>query len=77
MGKMNKLSPSEVAETAGCAMVLVNMFVATPMLLILLYAVMVASDMPTWAWGLYWVFVPVQFLAAGLISASFAFKHKN
>jgi hypothetical protein len=37
--------------------------VTSPIWLVLLFALMQANDMPTWAWVLYWVYVPCQMVA--------------
>lgn len=45
-------------DLGGCVVTIWALFVTTPIWLVLMFAMMQASDMPTWAWVLYWVYLP-------------------
>lgn len=43
-----------------------SLFVTTPMWLVLVFSLMSANEMPTWAWTLYWCYVPCSILGVVL-----------
>lgn len=53
----------------GCVLSIWHLIVTGPMWLILLFAIMSANDMPTWAWVLYWVYVPSSIIGIILAGA--------
>lgn len=46
----------------GCALVIWHAFVTTPMWLTLVFAIMQANEMPSWAWALYFCYVPASII---------------
>jgi hypothetical protein len=46
----------------GCVVGMWAMFVTTPMYLAILFSLMTATNQPTWAWVLFWCYVPAQLL---------------
>lgn len=53
-----KWTSKDTGMLMGCAFAMLRVAVCLPMYLILVFALMQANDMPTWAWVLYWAYVP-------------------
>lgn len=71
------VSEKDQENYVGCAAVIWQLVVTSPMWLVLLFAMMSQKDMPVYAWVLYWAYVPahvVGVLMAGLVRLLLAAK---
>ena len=46
----------------GCLIAVLALFIQLPLFCALIYAVLEASAAPTWAWAIFWAYVPVCFI---------------
>ncbi len=69
MSKKDTVSPD---DALGCGLSMWSLCVTSPMYLVLMFAILQMNSTPTWAWVLYWVYVPsvlIGSLLAGLFRA--------
>jgi len=55
-------------DKAGCLCGVAQLFIIQPMWFALLWVLLTGVGAPTWAWGIYWAYVPVCVLV-GLATA--------
>ena len=64
---MNTMTKKHAKVTVGCVTVLLSLGVALPIWFILLYHLLVKAEAESWAWSVYWIYVPSR-LVAGLLA---------
>ena len=60
---MTGLTKDESKALGGCLLTLYGVLVLGPAYLILMFAILMACDVPVWAWVLYWCYAPLYMLA--------------
>ena len=56
---MSDMTPK---QAVGCALIFPHILVLLPAWFALLFWVLSATDAPTWAWGIYWAYMPTSFI---------------
>lgn len=59
---------SEAEQIVGCASAMWSLCVTCPMWLVLLFTILSSIDVPSYAWVLFWCYLPAHIVASVMIS---------
>ena len=50
----------DIVKQMAIVITVLQLTVVLPLFLLIIFSLMLARDMPTWAWVAFWVYVPVR-----------------